>query len=121
MLDAWDRINGRAMPRTDDQVEAAEELARIKATEDDPRNVRDRLLAQKDGFWQARGVSLKNVVNNFHLAAQGPLKSYDQTTSSRSPGGSGNGGTPQRKLLKRVPSAQQDERVVVAQEARSAV
>jgi hypothetical protein len=105
LLDAWDEINGRALPRAKEQVAAAEELARIKATEDDLRNVRDRLLGQKDGFWQSRGVSLKNVANNFHLAALGPRASraVAPTQSAASPADKGS----PRKLLRRVPSATQ--------------
>ena len=47
------------------------------------RNVRDRLLSQKDGFWKSRGVSLKNIANNFHLAAQGPLPSSSSNQTAK--------------------------------------
>ena len=87
ILSAWSLIvwgtSDRETPRTKDNLAAAEELARINATENDLRNVRDRLLAQKDGFWTSRGVSLKNIANNFHLAAQGPLSS--QAVASNRP------------------------------------
>jgi hypothetical protein len=79
ILSAWSIVvwgtSNKETPRTKDNVAAAEELARSGATEEDLRNVRERLLSQKDGFWEARGVSLKNIANNFHLAAQGPLPS----------------------------------------------
>jgi hypothetical protein len=110
LLEAWDEINGRALPRAKEQVAAAEELARIKATQDDLRNVRDCLLSQKDGFWKARGVSLKNISNNFHLAALGPMpprasRAVAPTQSAASPADKGS----PRKLLRRVPSATQAE------------
>jgi hypothetical protein len=117
LLDAWDQINGRSLTRTKEQVEAAEELARIQVTADDLRHVRDCLLAQKDGFWRARGVSLKNVASNFHVAALGPLpppdgrraKTSPPTQSATSPGEEHQ----PRKLLKRKPSAMQAERLSV--------
>jgi len=124
LLDAWDQINGRPLTRTKEQVQAAEELARINATKDDLQNVQERLLSQKDGFWKARGVSLKNVANNFHLAALGPLRPLDGTkaappvqsavASARPPVDT----SQSRKLLRRVPSATQGEFPNTSKEAR---
>src|SRR5262249_39476751 len=41
----WNASDGREIPHTKDNLEAAEELARIGATEEDLRTVRDRLFA----------------------------------------------------------------------------
>jgi hypothetical protein len=113
LLDAWDEINGRRLTRTKEQIDATEELARINATADDLKHVRDRLLSQKDGFWKARGVSLKNVANNFHLAALGPLPPSDSMRAKTSPSiqsATAPGETHKpRKLLRRVPSATQGD------------
>lgn len=117
LLDAWDETNGRPLTRTKEQVETAEELARINATGDDLRNVRERLLSQKDGFWRGRGVSLKNVANNFHLAILGPVPPSERSRANASPptqpaAPSNPSAAPvdkssPRKLLRRVPSATQ--------------
>jgi hypothetical protein len=127
LLDAWDEINGRRLTRTKEQVEATEELARISATGDDLKNVRDRLLAQKDGFWRSRGVSLKNVANNFHLAALGPMPSPEGSRAKTSPPAQSKASpvdaNKPRKLLRRMPSATQAELLPIdrQQEARSAL
>jgi len=114
LLDVWDETNGRLLARTNEQVQAAEELARIKATGDDLKNVQERLLSQKDGFWRGRGVSLKNVANNFHLAALGPIRPPDSrstlvappaTATSPQPVAIPADQSPSRKLLRRIPSA----------------
>jgi hypothetical protein len=112
-------------------VAAAEELARIKATEDDLRNVQARLLGQKDGFWKARGVSLKNIANNFHLAALGPMSQPDgRRANATSPAkiashpvqkASPVDSNKPRKLLRRVPTATPGELLPTgtSQEARA--
>jgi len=120
ILDAWDRVNGKKMPRTQGNRDATEELAKIGATEDDLKIVRDRLLAQKDkgreiSWWESRGVRLKDVAEHFDLASLGPLppkgagKSGDQqrnaSTSSGSPPSTGSPTEREgqkRKLLKRI-------------------
>ncbi len=127
LLDAWDEINGRPLTRTKEALAATEELARINATGDDLRYVRDRLLAQKDGFWKARGVSLKNIANNFHLTALGPLPSPDGSRAKTPPptqsAASSRDKSPPRKLLRRMPSATQAELLGVnpSQGARKAL
>jgi hypothetical protein len=112
LLDAMSRVvwgtsSGKATPQTKDNLEAAEELAQIGATEEDLRHVRDRLLCQKDGFWKARGVSLKNIANNFHLAALGPLpeREWGRTAATSSGQAASTGSGKPRKLLRRVGSA----------------
>lgn len=110
VLDAWDHVTGKKMPRIRGNVDAAEELAKVAATEDELKNVRDRLLAQTDkgqevSWWESRGVRLKDVAEHFDLAALGPLPAKDSgkpsdqhrnashslepTSSTDSPAGSG--------------------------------
>ncbi len=114
ILDAWDRVNGKKMPRIQGNRDATEELAKIGATEDDLKNVRDRLLAQKDkgqqvSWWESRGVRLKDVAEHFDLASLGPLPpngagktGNQQRNSSGSPPPDSK--EQQRKLLKRINS-----------------
>jgi hypothetical protein len=119
ILDAWDRVNGKKMPRIQGNRDATEELAKIGATEDDLKNVRDRLLAQKDkgqeiSWWESRGVRLKDVAEHFDLASLGPLppkgagRSGDQHRNVSTSGSPPSTGSPteskwqKRKLLKRI-------------------
>jgi hypothetical protein len=102
------------MPRIQGNRDATEELAKIGATEDDLKNVRDRLLAQKDkgqqvSWWESRGVRLKDVAEHFDLASLGPLPpngagktGNQQRNSSGSPPPDSK--EQQRKLLKRINS-----------------
>ncbi|GCE45335.1 hypothetical protein EI42_03036 [Thermosporothrix hazakensis] len=74
ILGAWDQIHAKRMPRVPENIQAATELARIEASAEDVRAIRDRLLAQQDGWWRARGVRLKDVLHHYDLAALGPLQ-----------------------------------------------
>lgn len=69
ILEAWDEINKRQVPRTKENREFAEILASTNTSVADLRAIRQALLQQKDGFWRERGVRLKDVANNFTLVA----------------------------------------------------
>jgi len=127
ILDAWDEVNnGKKMPRTKENVEAAEELALVDAAEEDLRKVRERLLTQKDGWWKQRGVRLKDIANHFHLAAEEespPSKDNRGGTSGNTPAGQKE--PAKRKLLRRAPTVSEEQPALVAasagQEVRSVV
>ncbi len=128
ILDAWDHVNsGKKMPRTKENVEAAEELAQVEAVSEDLRKVRERLVTQKDGWWKQRGVRLKDIANHFHLAAEEESPPSKENRGSASSSGNQSAGQPaKRKLLRRAPTAsdgKQPEFVAAAatQEARSVV
>jgi hypothetical protein len=127
ILDAWDGVNsGKKMPRTKENVDAAEELALVDAVQEDLHKVRERLVTQKDGWWKQRGVRLKDIANHFHLAAEEespPPKENRGSTSSSGSTPAGQKEPAKRKLLRRAPSGEQAELVAASagQEARSAV
>lgn len=68
VLDAWDTIHGRKLPRTTPSLEAASQLAELGSTENDIKQVRNHLL--KDTFWQKQGVSLTAIAKHFHILPQ---------------------------------------------------
>ncbi|MBA2680525.1 MAG: hypothetical protein H0U76_19285 [Ktedonobacteraceae bacterium] len=123
ILDAWDCVNsGKKMPRTRENVEAAEEMALVDALQEDLQKVRDRLLTQKDGWWKQRGVRLKDIANHFHLAAEEEAHlPKDNRSTSSTPAGQNT--SAKRKLLKRATTEEKPELVAASagQEARSAV
>jgi hypothetical protein len=68
VLGWWDEIIGIKQPRLPETRAAARELVQIGATQSQIAEVRTRLLSIKDHFWKARGVHLKHIVSNWHLA-----------------------------------------------------